>query len=77
MNAAHNPMIVTVNGREYRILEVCGVGPAVRANGCHTQCVVRGKRGATYLYQVWDDGEKRLINGGVCYRELPRRAAIA
>jgi hypothetical protein len=26
---------------------------------------------------VWDDGEKRLINGGVCYRELPRRAAIA
>jgi hypothetical protein len=77
MDAANNPMTVTVNGREYRILEVCGVGPAVRANGCHTQCVVRGKRGATYLYQVWDDGEKRLINGGVCYRELPRRAAIA
>lgn len=78
MNAINNPMIVTVKGREFRILEVCGVGPLVRANGCHTQCIVRGKRGAQYLYQVWDSGEKRLVGlGGKVYREFPKRGAIA
>jgi hypothetical protein len=71
----NSPMIVTVLGREYWITDVLGVGPHMLKEGCHTQCIVRGKRGATYLYQVWDSGEKRLIKGSTCYREFPKVAS--
>jgi hypothetical protein len=53
---------VVVNGKSYTILEVLGVGPAVREQlGITGQYAVQGGKGGLRLYQTFANGSARLI----------------
>jgi len=64
---------VTIKGVEYKISETLETGEnTARQLGIVQQAVITGKRGATYLLQVFGSGEKRAISTtGRVITELP------
>lgn len=44
---------ITFKGTEYQVTQTCTVHPDLAAEGLKDQLIIEGKRGATYLLQIW------------------------